>query len=203
MYLRRKWPWRMDLRCLFPAQRYWFLHWCHCFSLSVWGVGEIGFLFHHCEWLWAQAQELYIIKLFFGVDRESEGLHEVLSCLHAGKVLFQPLQASKQGQNLMSLIRMYLYLVLSTFGISTTVALQWAQQRHLPPSRTSLKFKCRAILFYCFQWNFQFLCAGLALCWLIYMKSWQDSTGINLIYLLIYMSGPSGEVLKQYQKKKT
>lgn len=35
------------------------------------------------------------------------------------------------------------------------------------------------------------------------MKSWQDSAEITLIYLLIYMSGPSGEVLKQYQKKKT
>lgn len=38
-----------------------------------------------------------------------------LSCLHAGKVLFQLVQASKQRQTLISLISRYPYLLLSTF----------------------------------------------------------------------------------------
>lgn len=70
-------------------------------------------------------------------------------------------------------------------------------------SRLVWSLKAELFCFIVLQWNFQFLCAGLAFCWLIYMKSWLESMEITLIYLLICVSGPSAEVLKQYQKKKT
>lgn len=75
MHLCRQWPRRVDLHRVLPAQRYWSSCPSHCVSVSLGRVGEISFLSQH--WQFKPRLKDFVTKVFFGIERESEGLCEV------------------------------------------------------------------------------------------------------------------------------
>lgn len=171
---------------------------------SKWEVGEIGILVCHC----GLELTLENCSLLFGVGRSLEEVWS--SCLGCvlEKFYSSLYRLSSRSKPCLSW-SWYPSLLLSTFRNWHHCDFTESSVRAPPPlknrqnSRLVWSWKAELFCFIVLQWNFQFLCAGLAFCWLIYMKSWQESVAIILIYLLICVSGPSGEVLKQYQKKKT
>lgn len=156
-------------------------------------------------WAWAHTQEL-LFTLWS--SKGIRGAVKFLSCLCAGKMYSSLYRLWSKIKPWLSWL-WYPSLLLSSFrswqhcDFTCNSVQAPPHLKNRQNSRLLWSLKAELLCFIVLQWNSQFLCAGLAFCWLIYMEGWQESMEITLIYLLICVSGPSGEVLKQYQKKKT
>lgn len=201
MHLCRQWPRRVDLHRVLPAQRYWSSCPSHCVSVILGRVGEISFLFHHWQFKPGFRYQAFLWN--------RKGMRGAIwsSCLVSmlEKYSFSLCRLASRGKPWLA----WSVCIPTSFclhlAVSATETLQRAQQKPLQSRqnpRLVWSLNAEPSWFIVLLWNFQFLCAGqIPLRANLYEKLAGQHGDYS--YLLIYMSGPSGEVLKQYQKKKT